>query len=448
MQATNQNKTLQFIDFVSLDKWFVSYYINPHSIKSTFPLVKLKQLISPVKDKVKLKEYKGDLRVVKKISFNDGKIHIREVNETKMDLYVLHPNDLLVSKINFHQGALAINKLEKIVCTTHYQPYSIDRKLVVDEYLVMVLRNKKFQAHLEFLRAEGIKNEATYEFIGELEIPLPSLAEQKKIVDGYKAKLNLAEDLLTKSNILGNEIESYLFTELGIKNQIKKKRNSFIQIFDFAEIDRWSVDYIKQNLQSSFLLTGKYKTVKLKEIITSYQYGLSEKATKENIGIPMLRMNNIYNSNLVTDNLKYLDNKNDINKFILSKGDLLFNRTNSKELVGKTAIFDLDEKYTFASYLIRVVIDNKQADNYYINFVFNSPILQFQKDLVSRQITGQANINAQEMREFNFPLPPLSKQKEISKTIQNMKNQINENSIKSLELIIEADKIFQKQIFG
>lgn len=186
MQEISEPKKLNFIDFVILDKWFVSYYINPHSIKSKFRLAKLKDLIKPIKDKIKLNEYKGDLRVVKKISFSDGQIHIREENVTKMDLYQVYPNDLLISKINFHQGALAINRYERIVCTTHYQPYSIDRSLIIDEYLILVLRSKKFKSHLEFLRAEGIKNEATYEFIGELEIPIPELKEQEKIIDSKK----------------------------------------------------------------------------------------------------------------------------------------------------------------------------------------------------------------------------------------------------------------------
>ncbi|NJO90648.1 MAG: hypothetical protein HC831_18075 [Chloroflexia bacterium] len=148
-------------------------------------------------------------------------------------------------------------------------------------------------------------------------------------------------------------------------------------------------------------LKGDFLLIKLKELIISYQYGLSEKSSKERIGPPMLRMNNINNSELTVEDLKYIDIDDDtLIKYKLNKGDLLFNRTNSKELVGKTALFNESADYSFASYLIRVVINEEKADNRYINFLFNSSILQYQKDLVSRQITGQANINAQEMQDF------------------------------------------------
>ena len=150
----------------------------------------------------------------------------------------------------------------------------------------------------------------------------------------------------------------------------------------------------------------------------------------------MLRMNNINNSNLIIDDLKYL-----------KPGDLLFNRTNSKELVGKTAVFDANGEYTFASYLIRVVIDREKANVHYINYLFNSSLLKYQKDMISRQITGQANINAQEMQDFLFPIPPLNIQNEISETIANKKNEIKK-LIKSAEenrkLAIEE---FELEIF-
>lgn len=132
----------------------------------------------------------------------------------------------------------------------------------------------------------------------------------------------------------------------------------------------------------------------------------------------------------------------------MNKGDLLFNRTNSKELVGKTALFELDENFTFASYLIRVVINPSKANSEFVNFLFNSPILQYQKNLVSRQITGQANINAQEMQEFLFPLPPLAKQQEIAQHIANLKSQIKHLKIQAEQNRAGAIKAFEQAIFN
>ncbi|NCO31969.1 hypothetical protein GW891_04230, partial [bacterium] len=158
--------------------------------------------------------------------------------------------------------------------------------------------------------------------------------------------------------------------------------------------------------------------------------------------------NNINNSRLSIEKLKYISiSEDEEEKYRLNKGDLLFNRTNSKELVGKTAVFNENEDYTFASYLIRVVVDKEKANVNYINYLFNSPLLQYQKDMVSRQITGQANINAQEMQEFLFPLPPLHIQNEIANNIDNMNGKINTLRLQAKENRELAIEEFEKEIF-
>jgi len=105
----------------------------------------------------------------------------------------------------------------------------------------------------------------------------------------------------------------------------------------------------------------RYPLVSLGDITTAIQYGSSARAdATSDDGIPMLRMVNISNDQVDTGSLKYVQlPANDVTRFRLAKGDLLFNRTNSKELVGKCAVFDEDGEYVFASYLIRVRVDSK-----------------------------------------------------------------------------------------
>ena len=92
----------------------------------------------------------------------------------------------------------------------------------------------------------------------------------------------------------------------------------------------------------------------------------------------MLRMNNINNSELDIDDLKYITIENEQkDKNLLNNGDLLFNRTNSKELVGKTAVFELDGDYTFASYLIRLKLDTEKANAHYITIFSIHLLVEF-----------------------------------------------------------------------
>lgn len=129
-------------------------------------------------------------------------------------------------------------------------------------------------------------------------------------------------------------------------------------------------------------------------------------------------MNNIVDGELNLTNLKHLTMpKAEVEKLVLKEGDILFNRTNSKELVGKCAAFHAEGEYVFASHLIRVRPNPAKADADYVAYVINSNIGRQQIDALSRQIIGQANTNSVELRGLKIPLPRLGIQKEIIKRV-------------------------------
>lgn len=101
----------------------------------------------------------------------------------------------------------------------------------------------------------------------------------------------------------------------------------------------------------------------------------------------------------------------------LQDGGILINRTNSKELVGKCAVFHEPGLYVFASYLKRLRAKEAEADPDYLAWAVNSVVGRQQIDALSRQIIGQANINAEEIRSLQVPLPPLKVQRRIMAVI-------------------------------
>jgi type I restriction enzyme, S subunit len=125
-------------------------------------------------------------------------------------------------------------------------------------------------------------------------------------------------------------------------------------------------------------------------------------------------MNNLVDGQLVLDDLKHIDlPPREREGLLLRAGDILINRTNSKELVGKCAVFHESWDYVFASYLIRMRVDASRADPDYVVWVLNSPICRQQIDSLSRQIIGQANINTEEIRGLEIPVPPLDMQHRV-----------------------------------
>lgn len=358
-------------------------------------------------------------------------------------------DDFLVAEIDAKVGGYGIvpDYLENAIVSGHYFLFEIDKSKLIPEFLSILVKCKGFSKQV---KATGSTNYAAIRPYHVLEylIPLPSITEQKRIVDEYYAKINLAKEQEKNANELEISIENYFYHQLGITKIKKQKERKLFSTIGYKEVDRWAVETLGKISKIEGRFQGKFPLVKLRGLILSYQYGLSEKSSKEQIGPPMLRMNNINNSRLDVSKLKFIDiDNNTLLKYRLNKGDLLFNRTNSKELVGKTALFYENGDYTFASYLIRVKIDSTKADNKYINNLFNSSILQYQKDLVSRQITGQANINAQEMQDFLFPIPPLKKQIEIGNKIEAFKKEITELRRRALNNRELALKEFENEIF-
>ena len=150
---------------------------------------------------------------------------------------------------------------------------------------------------------------------------------------------------------------------------------------------------------------------RLEDIVCELKYGTSEKSSS--VGkIAVLRMGNITNVGTIDySNLVYSSNDEDIEQYSLKKDDLLFNRTNSSEWVGKTAIYKREQPAIYAGYLIRVRPLLISAD--YLNTVMNSGYYRDWCYVVKTDAVNQSNINAQKLSQLMIPIPPLEEQGRI-----------------------------------
>lgn len=156
---------------------------------------------------------------------------------------------------------------------------------------------------------------------------------------------------------------------------------------------------------------------KLKEISDFHQYGLNITSSAD-AKIAMFRMNNIIEGKMVDTPMVYVNvSDSDLIKYKVEKGDILFNRTNSMDLVGKIGIFELDGEFVFASYLIRVRI-NKDNNPYFFNFYLNSYKGQTSLRAKATPAVSQANINAKSLVNTYVPVPPPDIQLNIVEVIQ------------------------------
>ena len=478
---TQVYKYLRFVHFKNVEKWYVSYYLNTYQISSSYNLEKLGDLITPLKNKIKKSEYKGNLKIVKKISFFDGKIHLRDSNVTNMDLYFMPRRQLLVSNINFHQGAIAITGDEDLVCTTHYQPYLINQNKINGIYLVLSLRCNLFQKYLSNIRANGIKNESNFNFIKTLQIPLPSIEEQNALVLAYNSKMAQAEALEKQAIETETNIEEYLLEVLGISSTVDKnysitkkgvsvvqepqieyvvnlqtnqlddkiyhwgdeikKEYNFLKFVNFKDLERWDM----YNTQSATDKSILYPCMKLSNlVIAKPKYGANYSAIPYNGEVRYIRITDINeDGSLNNDSVS----ANDFNsKYLLNDGDFLIAR--SGNTVGKTFLYKSElGKAIYAGYLIKFEINTNKILNDYLLVYTKSSI--YKKWINSNmRVSAQPNINSQQFLNSPIIVPPLDIQNEIVKHISAEKEKIKNLKAEAENLRKSALVEFENEIFA
>ncbi len=191
-----------------------------------------------------------------------------------------------------------------------------------------------------------------------------------------------------------------------------------------------------------------WEKVTIRDLILEAKYGTSDKASDQG-KYPYLRMNNItYNGYMDYSNLKFIDVADtDKEKYLVRNGDVIFNRTNSKELVGKTGIISSNSEMIIAGYLIRMRT-NSNANPYYIWRHLNSAWAKSRLLNMCKSIVGMANINAQELQNIEILKAPVELQNQFAhriKAIELQKEQAKASLEKSEELF---NSLLQKAFNG
>lgn len=159
------------------------------------------------------------------------------------------------------------------------------------------------------------------------------------------------------------------------------------------------------------------KSIKLGELCNGVEYGSSSKSVDNGI-IPVLRMGNIQGGRFDWCDLVYTNDKQEIEKYLLNKDDVLFNRTNSPEWVGKTAIYKGERPAIFAGYLIRINYKKDKINPQYLNYYLNSQEAKNYGSKVKSFGVNQSNINGTKLKSYPFPYTSKEEQSQIVQEIE------------------------------
>lgn len=271
---------------------------------------------------------------------------------------------------------------------------------------------------LMFYNTEGLVNGATRQKLTQ--------AAMRKMVIPYR-DMNAQMQIVAKIGRILRLIEKRK-DELLLMDQLIKSR--FVELFGIYPDNPMG-----------------WETGRIRDIVADVHYGTSRPAV-DGGKYPYLRMNNItYGGELDLSDIKRIDiPDNELERCTVRRGDLLFNRTNSRELVGKTCVYDRDETMVLAGFIIRVRVTECVLPEFISAFLNTDFSKQMLLNMCKTAI-GQANINAQEMQNIGLYLPPL----ELQRRFVGFKKRVDKSKLavqKSLDELETLKKSLMQQYFG
>ena len=283
---------------------------------------------------------------------------------------------------------------------------------ILPEYLYFFLRSKKEKFVNDGVG--GTQPNISAGYLKKVQIEVRSLDEQSEIINVLD-KVNRIIDERTK--------------ELAALDDLIKAR--FVELFG-----------------EPILNPKEWKIVTIGDIALDVHYGTSRPAV-EGGKYPYLRMNNLtIDGHLDLTDLKYIDiPEEELEKCVVRKGDILFNRTNSLELVGKTAVFDLCEDMVIAGYIIRVRLNNKMILPEIFSQYMNHKTLKKILRGMAKGAVNQANINAKELQSIKIYVPNMKLQDEFVTFV----NQVNKSKVEIQQALEKTQLLFDslmQQYFG
>lgn len=297
---------------------------------------------------------------------------------------VVHAGEFAYATIHLDEGSIGIAPVDSLI-SPMYTVFSVDESCVDPQYLVRYLKSPRAIAEYPMLGSGSAERRKSIPFarLSDMEIPLPPIDEQRRIAaildhaDALRAKRREALARL-------DELTQSIFIDMFGDPATNPKNLEFVTIGDLLE---------------------------------SAQYGTSEKNGADG-RFAVLRMNNItYQGQMDLADLKYTDLPDEkVDRFTVRAGDVLFNRTNSPELVGKTAVYRGERPMAFAGYLVRLRVSDGNSPEYisaFLNSRYGKSVLRG----MCKSIVGMANINAREVQSIRIPKASPSAQREFEQRV-------------------------------
>ena len=296
---------------------------------------------------------------------------------------------------------------------------------LLPQYIKMSIDNPKTQDMLiSQTKVTSIPN-LTLEIIGNCAIPLAPLAEQQRIVDRIENLFSKLDEAKEKAQTVVDSFET-------------RKAAILHKAFTGELTAKWREEH-GVGMES-------WEKKSVGELCISLKYGTAKKSDASG-NVVVLRMGNLQQGEIDWSDLAYSNDPDDIEKYKLFPGDVLFNRTNSAALVGKTAIYRGEHPAIYAGYLIKLDYDHDKIIGDYLNYALNTLDAKKYCNSVKTDGVNQSNINAKKIGAYSFNVPSIPEQEKIVSVIQKLLSK-EQQTKEAAEIVLDQIELMKKSILA
>lgn len=356
---------------------------------------------------------------------NDLFISQKLYDEFKKEYGVPHIDDLLISGV----GTIGIPYIVKDEKPFYFKDGNIiwfqNKGIFLAKFVYYLYKSTFIINQIHDMSAGTTVDTYTIINATKTVLPLPPLTEQQRIVD---------------------RIDS-LFAKL---DEAKEKAQAVVDVFEDRRAailhKAFTGELTEEWRKTNRVERDSWRQKSVDSICHSLKYGTAKKS--EATGpVVVIRMGNLQQGEIDWTDLSFTTDEDDIEKYRLEPNDVLFNRTNSAALVGKTSIYRGEYPAIYAGYLIKLDYDHTVITGDYLNFALNTQDAKEYCNTVKTDGVNQSNINAKKIGAYKFPVPSKVEQEKIVEILKELLEK-EKQAKEAAEQVIDQIDAMKKSILA